>query len=813
MSRFGYTTIKKSSSDSVASTKPVQRNLPAANTSELTGTIQSIRIFNDWAIGRIDAGGKVFNIKGKPVVDLQEGSDYTLVGIMTEHDKYGKSFDVISSAPHVQLNPKAIQKYLSNNFKGIGDKSAKKIVDQLMKSDDPGALEKFRQQILNEPWNIDWTAAGREGVFDGADEDTAGYIGRDLATRIGAVQGVHHGILASLSAYLYGKRADLPIEQRTTNPVFDAWKILAEDPYEPALTISGYGFRIADAIASTVSFEKQSPKRLRSLVHFALDEYCNSHGHAFLKEGQMDEAIKEIDPRANVAEAIKFGLESEMILLDDEGSELRYYTPKLLEYERTVAKGLKDLLDASSPLFTGTLSDESIQTAFRQGKENAAEIGLDKSQLNAIRGMLTNRSRLHILTGGPGCGKTALVESMIRLLDKKAFHFCAPTGKAAKVLTSRIHLTSHHATTIHSLFQGTDEGYWRINSEEPLDGDVLVVDESSMPSLELWKAVLDGLGENMHLIVVGDPNQLPSIQAGQVLKDMLTIPGVNHMHLNEVHRNSGGILDVVQEVCAGRLVPKDRDSVAFSHGLGAAEDEFSKVVSQYLASVRRTSLESTLLLMSRRAGKEDVPGWNTTYANAVLRDVCNPNAEKIPGTKLHINDRVIIRKNMNLEDPSQGDLPGINDEQMDKQTIRVVNGDTGTIKSFVMDKDKKNAGCKFIKIGLDDGRTIHFPGDKIVYVQHAYALTVHAAQGSEYREIVSVFTPGQPGFVNRNMLMTGLSRARNRLHVFANDSDLVRIAATPLPTRNSALVERILSANDCDEESEPVTSRFTQKAA
>jgi exodeoxyribonuclease V alpha subunit len=761
---------------------------------EYAGYVENIRIFNDWAIGKFFVNGKSISIKGSAVAELKEGTEYRLTGRMVNHPKYGDSFDVISSAPYVQLDPRAIQKYLVDNFKGIGEKTAKKMVDQIAK-DGELELEKFRVKVLDEPWSIDWSTVGREGVYESAEEDSIGYIGRDLATRIGNIQGIHRGILKGLATFLFKKKAAISNSDKTITPM-DAWNILKEDPYEPARTVAGYGFRTADAVGSFLNIQKNEPSRLRALIHHALEETCNSTGHVFLTSDQLAAAAKKIDPRVDVDSAIDFGVEEGMIIAEDTDDGVHYYTPKLYLAEVKVARGIRDLMEKSTPLYKGKgeLSDEAIQTAFRMGKKGAPPA--DASQVAAVRSMLTNPSRLHILTGGPGCGKTALIETVIRLLTNSSFQFCAPTGKAAKVLTSRIHATGHSALTIHSLFKGS-EGGWRVNSDDPLIGDLLVVDESSMPSLELWEAILDGMNKNMHIILAGDQGQLPSIQAGAVLIDLLKVKAINHVHLSEVHRNSGGILDVVNEVSAGHIITKDRESVKFSHGLGDAEDEFSSVVDRYITCAGRSGLENTLLLMSRRQGKEDEPGWNTTYANAILREVCNPGAQRIPGTRIHVGDRIIIKNNMVLpQKNAEGD-------EDDARTERVVNGDTGTIRSFEESKDKKNAGVTWMSIRLDDGRIIDYPGAESNHLQHSYALTVHAAQGSEYKDVLAVFTPGTPSFVNRNMLKTALSRARDGLEIFAKDAVLKQIAATPLPQRNSALVERITQEEDYSEDESP----------
>lgn len=780
------------------SPQPVQA--PSKPTTEVTGILISLRVYNNWAIADFYTAGNHIKIKGEVVAGLKENSEYKIIGTTSVHPTYGESLEVISAAPHVQLNERAIEKFLANNFKGVGEKTAKKAVQTILARGGTQGLEEFRQKILFEPWSIDWSEFGRGVEFLGKSEEASDFIGRDLGTRIGTVPGMNNGLIRKLSTYLYEARAKLGDGERTLNPVADAWDILAKNPYKPARTIKGYGFRIADHIGTQVGIDRQDPQRLAALVHFAIDETCNTQGHAFLTQRQVEKAIQSVDPRADVDQAIQFGLDNNLIVTDETAGGLHYYTPALFELERSVARGLCGLLERSKPLVDRSVPDADIQTAFRKGKPNSAGLSLDPSQIHAVKSILHNPSRLHILTGGPGCGKTALMETVVNLLGRLGFNFCAPTGKAAKVLSARIQSTGHGATTIHSLLKGSDAG-WQVNKYNPLSANVLVVDESSMPSLELWDAVLESMNEEMHLIVVGDPYQLPSIQAGQVLTDMIRIPDVNHVQLNVVHRNSGGILDVVNEVRAGKLNPMDRDSVTFSHQLSDAGEDFDLVLNAYLRSVAKTGIENTLLLMSRRQGKEDEAGWNTTYANARLREICNPNAEKVPGSRLFVNDRIIIRKNMNITQPGSERTSSDIDEPNGEEIVeRVVNGDTGVIMGYTLGKGDQRNCANWLRIKLDEGRIIEYPGDQISFLDHAYALTVHAAQGSEYQTIIGVFTPGMPGFVNMNMLMTGLSRARTELRVFGNDADLIRIAATPLPKRNSVLVDLVTeNRQDCEQ--------------
>ena len=751
----------------------------------VTGKVLSTKQFNGaWAIGDFFVDGEILKIKGDIVSQLRQNQDYTLYGSMSNHPKYGMSFSPTGFDPHVSLDTSAIEKYIINNFKGIGAKTAKKMINHIMGEDKSlSELEKFRLKMIKQPWTIDWSIVGKKGEFEFKSEDIESYIGRDLSTRIGAIRGISQSIINGISKFIY-KAVAGDFNKAQDNIVSDAWLKFSSDPYYPARFIDGYGFKLADAIGNMLDFDKYSKERLSCLSWYALESNCDTSGHAFLNRAQLIDAIRDVDPRVDAIDAIGYCMDDGLILVkEDDANCERFYSKKIYDYEQTVAKGFHDLMKVNNPLYLNhhPITDSQIQGSFKKDNQGKSVV-LDDSQIAAIKSILNSKNRLHVLTGGPGCGKTALVQTIVNLLPNSIFNFCAPTGKAAKVLSNRISSSGYEATTIHSLLKGGESG-WAVNKDNPLGGNVLVVDEASMPSLELWAAIVQALPSHMHLLIVGDPNQLPSIQAGRVLLDVLEIPNINHSKLTTVHRNSGGILDVVNEVKESNLKTTDRDSVVFSHSL--EDTAINEVINLYKHVVKKVGIENTALLMSRRKGDENIPGWNTDYANSVLKEEFNPRkfATPIIGTRFFINDRIIVKKNMRIKYDDDTKL------YLGVDEARVVNGDTGTILNYSLEDNPKTSSIKYIDIKLDDGKLIKYPGEEVSHLQFSYALTVHAAQGSEYKEVIGVYTPGRPGFCNRNMLMTGLSRAKDKLYVYAEDSTLVKMAQTPLPKRNSYLIE------------------------
>lgn len=783
------------------------------------------QVSESWSVGTVYTDErKALKVVGSGLRDVEEGSEYTLFGQYKNHPKFGEQLDVTSAMPYVRPDRTSIVKFIVKSFKGVGPSTAEKFIDRRLAGvEDKGvALEEVRQQLLNAPWSLDFSDVTKRAKF--RDEDEASpvlsYVHRDLATRLGGMPGMKDRILKLLASYLLDLNTD---KKDTKRSLLDpqilqkCWASLVQDPYEPTVHVPGYGFATADAIGASVNIPRDAPVRLKALVAHALNFGCQRSGHTYLSDLQLKTAITMLDARVPSDDAIGYGLTAGMIIEDTAFGASRYYTPALHDAECELAKGIVNLLKDAKPL-----SKLSRDAAGEKVREVTARVvpqlknGLDTSQVDALVNIMTSETRLHSLTAGPGCGKTQIMEVLSQVLGHLDFVFCGPTGKSAKVLSNRLAAYGIEASTIHSTLMGSQRGSFLHNKENPLEGDVMVVDESSMNDLEIAEAFVASVASGMHLIIMGDVKQLPSIAPGAFLRDLLQIPGADHNRLNKTHRNSGGILEVIEQVGNGTIDCVDREAVKFSHGLSEAVIGFPEIARKYVDAVSKYGFEHVALLMSMRAGEPSVPGWNTTYANATLRDLCNPGAEKVPGTRFHIGDRILIKDNMSVPlapgyadptkkkadaikaaaaankpaTPKAGDLS--ENEEKDLNLVRVVNGDTGTILSYERDANNPKVLTPLnVRMKLDDGRVIDFPGNAFDQVQHSYAQTVHSGQGSEYKKVIVVATPGHPSFINQAMLFTGLSRARDALDINGEDHVLRKIAATPLPRRNSGLVERV----------------------
>ena len=772
-------------------------------TEEVVGRLDNLRTINEWAVGSIwNEERRQMKITGTGLADLTEGLEYVFVGFKKQHPQHGESLEVVAATPHISPNPMAITRFIASNFKGIGLAKADRFVKTMLEERGEEGLEALREKLINDPQSVDLTALASEAVYQpkgssGEDGDSSGLgrqsvVFRDLATRLSGVPGLKANILKALAAWLVAKAGPYPNSEIPPGLAQGAWAILAQDPYTPMQEVAGYSWLSAEAIGRVAGVPRDLPRRLSALTQYALSVGCEAGGHAYLETGNLKRQVLQLDGHVEAAQAVSQAIRDGWAVEDEDG---RVYPPKVLRAEMRLASGLANLLAPCRPLLPKAKGVVDVEIA-RLAKELGFEKGLDPSQLDAVSRIVRSPVRLHTLFGGPGCGKTTVMEVLAKMLPGKKIVFATPTGKAAKVLHSRVAKHGLYAATLHSTLGCHGEGEFRRGPDDPLEADVFVIDEASMPDLELVDAAVAAMADGAHVVFVGDPEQLPSIGPGRVLKDLLVMDGVDHNKLTTPHRNSGGILALVDSCRRGDLDLSDAPGVQFSRGLKDASEQMGDVAGAYMNAVQQRGFDNVILLMSRRKGDEETPGWNTTYANAVLRGLCNPHAVKIAGTPLHIGDRVIIRKNMAIEQRGE-------DGEPDKsKSESVVNGDVGTIRNVSNPRNNgisKSLLPQWIDISLDDGRVINLPGQSAVSLGHAYALTVHAAQGSEYQEVILVATPGHQNFVNRAMLLTGLSRPREQIRVFANDADLVKIAATPAPARNTALVQRVADAR-----SEPI---------
>lgn len=787
---------------------------------KLVGKVQTLRVLaSGWAIGRISTEdfGDV-NVNGNALAGLTEKLTYEFTGSVDKHKTYGTQLKVDAVGLHVPSNTKGLEKFLLSNYRGIGKKGAEKVVRFF--ASQPGGLDKFRTDLLANPYSMDFSVAGIKKKTSMAGTDgLKGLIYMDIATKIGGIE-LGDKLLRKIAGHLE-KSA-----QKSANPIEKAWSILTDNPYALIRELDGYAFRTADIVARKVGFDLARPERIGALVTYAIAEGCNSTGHSYLTTADFNKIIHTIDPSVDVTEALEAAIQMEEPLVQDNG---RFYVETIFNAERMLAKqfAMRCSRHLRSRIFSGSDKElhnaiDAAEAAMRAQMKNPSW-QLDNSQFQCIYRLMTSFTPLHTITAGPGCGKTAIMELVVQMLQGRTKHlnnpetneievvpykigFCAPTGKAAKVLNARISRFGASATTVHTLLgvrgskddseDGTSTGMFLHNVHNKLDLDLLVVDESSMVDLALMCSLVSAMPNDAHIVFLGDPKQLPSVGPGSCLSDILEMP-LDHHELHKTHRNDAGILDVVRLAGLGRVDFVQRPDVEFIDGLPAASDEsIGRVLDLYCAAVDENlgDFSKVGLLIARRKGDPTSAGWNSTYLNAVLRERYNPElvgsgsvrgiegvanadaGEKIYGTRYRVGDRVINRKNLVVKQGDEDDAP----------LEQVVNGDTGVITDFMA----SNGDVTYLCLQLDDGRSLLLPSENIDVLDFSYAMTVHSAQGSEYSSVIFICVNGHSSFVHRGIVFTGFSRAKRKLTVVGEFDTVQSVVARPTPKRNSYLVQR-----------------------
>lgn len=512
----------------------------------------------------------------------------------------------------------------------------------------------------------------------------------------------------------------------------DAVQVMSENPYRLAKDIRGIGFRTADLIAEKLGIEKTATIRIRAGVSFALSEAMGD-GHCGLPRDELTnlaEKLLEV-PQALIESGISDELAEGTVTADRVGEADCIFLTGLYQAERAIAGHLQRVRVGSLP-WPEIDADRALPWI-----ENKTGLSLAASQAEAIR--LALRSKVTVITGGPGVGKTTIVNAILRILSAKGVKLllCAPTGRAAKRMTET---TGMEARTIHRLLEFDPKAFgFKRNEESPLDCDLLVVDESSMVDVLLMQSLMKALPTAAALLMVGDIDQLPSVGPGQVLADIITSGAVPVVRLTEVFRQAAQskIITTAHAINAGRmpdLAPPDGEADFYFVPTRDPEEAVARIVELVSRRIPRRfgldPIKDIQVLCPMNRG-----GVGARSLNIELQKALNPAGDKkverfgwtfAPGNKV-----------MQIE----------NDYDKD-----VYNGDIGTIKD--VDTDEGEVAVDF------DGRAVTFAFGELDTLVPAYAATIHKSQGSEYPAVVIPVMTQHYTMLQRNLLYTGVTRGR-----------------------------------------------------
>src|SRR5262244_2284055 len=526
----------------------------------------------------------------------------------------------------------------------------------------------------------------------------------------------------------------------------DAVRLISENPYRLARDIRGIGFRTADQIAAKLGIEKTALIRVRAGVSFALAEAMDD-GHCGLPHEDLLALTRDLldVPQELVATGLDLELRDGSVIADDLDGRRCVFLAGLYRAEREIGEKLQALA-AGKPPWPSIDAEKAIPWV-----EKRTKLVLAASQIEAIRVALA--SKVLVITGGPGVGKTTLVNSLLKILLAKAVPIvlCAPTGRAAKRLSESTRL---EAKTIHRLLE-TDPrtGAFRRNEEAPLDCDLLVVDETSMVDVPLMRALLRALPVKAALLLVGDVDQLPSVGPGQVLADVIASGAIPVVRLTEVFRQAAEseIIINAHRINKGRmpnLAPAETSDFYFVDAADAEEG-----VRKVLAIVRER--------IPQRFGFDPIRD---------IQVLCPMNRGGLGARSLNIELQNILNppRDTRIERFGWTFCPGDKVMQVENNYDKdVYNGDLGVVSHIDMEEGELHSDF--------DGRNVTYGFAELDELVLAYATTIHKSQGSEYAAVVIPLTTQHYPMLQRNLVYTGVTRGK-RLVVLIGQRKALAIA-------------------------------------
>lgn len=692
---------------------------------------------------------------------IEEGELLELTGEYTVHKLYGTQLQVEASKVCAPEDLASIERYLgSGAIKGVGASLAGRIV------------KKFREDtfriIEEEPERL----AEIKGISERGAREIAVQMAEKRDMREAMIYLQKYGISITLAAKIYSYYG-----QRI-------YRVIEENPYQMADHVQGVGFKTADEIAARSGIHADSDYRIRSGIFYTLLQ-CVGEGHVYLPEGVLlKRAGQLLDVEIGHIEKYLMDLAMEKkVVLKKEAEETRVYAAHYYYMEMNVAKMLHDLNVAES------ISEERLERRL-QSIEDGTGLILDGLQRTAVKEAV--RHGVFVLTGGPGTGKTTTINTMIRYFEGEGMDIflAAPTGRAAKRMTEA---TGYEAQTIHRLLEvsGNPEeegktGFIR-NADNPLEADAIIIDEMSMVDLPLMYALLNAIIPGTRLILVGDSNQLPSVGAGSVLKDIISSHCFSVVMLTKIFRQAGesDIVVNAHKINRGEEVALDNKSQDFFF----LKRQDPNVIISIVITLLREKLPKyvgagTLDIQVLTPMRKGLLG--VERLNRILQEYLNPPAkdknEREAGDRLfREGDKVMqIKNNYQLE----WEVKTKYGMTVDKG-IGIFNGDMGIIKSI---SDYEEA----VTVEYDEHRLVKYPFALLEELELAYAITVHKSQGSEYPAVVIPLLQGPRQLYYRNLLYTAVTRAKKCVTLVGSDVVFQEMIQNEREQdRNTSLAERI----------------------
>jgi exodeoxyribonuclease V alpha subunit len=695
---------------------------------------------------------------------LHEQETYTFYGQMKEHPKFGLQFHANHFRKEMPQSKQGVINYLSSElFKGIGKKTAENIVATLG--------ENAISRILNEPSLL----------------DTVPKLPPDKAKMLYDTLMEHQGleqIMVALNEYGFGPQLSMRIYQVYKDETLD---IIQSNPFKLVEDIEGIGFGRADELGFKLGITGNHPDRIRAACLYTLENESLQAGHVFLNAEDLLVSVKKL-LEENQPEKIDYtDISNELMKLEEEGKiigeEKRIYLPSLYFAEKGLVTNIKRILSQTE--YENQFPESEFLLALGKLEEKLG-VQYAPTQKEAIQTALM--SPMMILTGGPGTGKTTVIKGIVELyaelhgcsLDPKdyrkdepyPFLLAAPTGRAAKRMSES---TGLPAVTIHRLlgWNGT-EGFDR-NEDNPLEGKLLIVDETSMVDVWLANQLFKALPEQIQVILVGDEDQLPSVGPGQVLKDLLQSERIPTVRLTDIYRQAEGssIIELAHEMKNGRLPEGILEQKPDRSFIKCTTSQIAQVVEKVALNAKKKgySAKDIQVLAPMYRGPAGID-----RLNVLLQEIFNPNPDgsrkeiSFGDVKYRIGDKVL--------------------QLVNQPESNVYNGDIGEIVSIFYAKE--NTEKQDMVVVSFEGTEVTYTRQDLNQITHAYCCSVHKAQGSEFQIVILPVVRSYYRMLRRNLIYTAITRSKQFL-ILCGEEEALRMGVerTDDQKRNTSLCEKL----------------------
>jgi exodeoxyribonuclease V alpha subunit len=692
-----------------------------------------------------------------PLLGAQPGESLRLSGRWASHPQYGRQFQVETYQTVLPATIQGIRRYLGSGLiKGIGPKMAERIVDHFGQA----SLEVI-EQAPGRLVEVPGLGPKRTAMITAAWAEQ-----RAIKEVMVFLQGV--GVSTSLAVRIYKTYRD------------DAIDVVRREPYRLAADVWGIGFKTADQLARSLGIPHDSPQRVKAGLLFALS-LATEDGHCYLPETELvTKATGLLEVKDELAERCLEELVAEEDVVAEslpavassgvpEGPGRAIWLVPFHRAERALAGGLLRLLEARLDRLPWAQAVDWMVALDWLGQMTG--VTLAPEQEAAVRLALTER--VAVLTGGPGCGKSYSVRAVVTLARAKhaKILLAAPTGRAAKRLSE---LAGLEAATLHRLLQLRPGGDAAFDRDHPLDADLVVVDEASMLDVLLANKLIKAVPPGAHLLLVGDVDQLPSVGAGEVLRDLLAAERLPRVRLTKVFRQAqhSGVVTNAHRINAGQP--------PMTHGLDdffLFPEEDGERVADLVVDIVANRLPHRFGLNPRQEVQVLCPMHRGPAGAGVLNErlqaALTPGREGLPerrfgGRIYRVGDKVMQLRN-----------------NYDKGTAGVFNGSVGVVTALSLEDSE-------LRVLLDEDEEVPYGFDELDELTHAYAVSIHRSQGSEYPCVVVPVTTSAWLMLQRNLLYTAVSRAKRIVVLVGSRRALAKAVRTQSAGRRyTALTQRL----------------------